>query len=277
MEQKNNINLRSLYINAIDTILNESMGVSNETYEFIYKTIYGKYKNLDSFARELEENIGKKFANSSMNVNESFINSPQFTPEEKEEFVNYWTVGAFDSMAKEIKPKGVDFSFIFEKHLKAIMDILSKKTISTKSRKYNGSELFGDGAQDENTKTIQQLKEEILLSLTIGLAIGLIGMAITPSVAKSSPGLCSWARNFKDNFPILSTVIDWTISPLDIDVLSEQDKINKGEIKPGEEGNVGTVEKFMKDHGYAYVKSDTYKQGRYFDEEGNFIGNSKQY
>ena len=84
----------------------------------------------------------------------------------------------------------------------------------------------------------------------------IVGNAITNTV-KQSPAACSFVRGLCDTFPVASKVLDW-FTFTDLEEITKQDKINKGEISPDEEGeatdnNGGTMDGEISDDDVADV------------------------
>lgn len=228
--------LLQYYINAIDKILKEKKLLSKKEYEYAYHLIYSEYKELGIMAKALRESIESKMSKH-INIEEVF-NGNIFSEKEKQIIINYWVSSFFANSANKKKIiKMPLFIKIVNNDYNTLSNVLaSKKYEDEHGVVYNGSELFS--SLKDKSKLQDALNEFAIaavakLALTAAVYIGLD--ALSPTIAKHVPGICSLVRNCAEKYPIATKIANYTISPFDLDAFIEQDKINKGEKTEGEE------------------------------------------
>lgn len=235
-----NLELEKYYINAIDNILQNKNGISRQEYNYVYKLVYSKkYNGLGNFARALEMSINKKMSKH-VNVPELF-NSDAFSENEKQKIINYWTSASFANAAnakkvKDIKEKTPFLNIVNRTYNDASAVFASKQYVDDNGVTYNGSDIFVQAKNEIETKDLLS-EHPLAVAAKIGISIAVwLGLdALSPTIAKKVPGICSLVRNCAEKYPTATKIANYTISPFDLDEFIKQDKINNGEIVEGEE------------------------------------------
>jgi virulence-associated protein VapD len=228
--------LLQYYINAVDKILEEKDSLSKSEYEYVYRLVYSKYKGLGNIARALKKSIEAKISKHT-NVEELF-NTNIFSESEKQIIINYWVSSAFANAAnkKKISKETLFVKIVDRDYNKLSAVLASKQYTDEHGVVYNGSEIFRQvkdsaDAQDVLNEFAWATVGKIALSAAVWLGLD----ALSPTVAKQVPGICSLVRNCAEKYPVATKIANYTISPFDLDAFIEQDKINKGEKVEGED------------------------------------------
>lgn len=256
--------LLQYYINAVDKILEEKDSLSRSEYEYVYRLVYSKYKSLGNIARVLKKSIEEKISKHT-DVEELF-NTNIFSESEKQIIINYWVSSAFANAANKKKiSKETLFVRIVDRDYNKLSAVLASKQYTDEHGVvYNGSEIFRQvkdsaDAQDVLNEFAWATVGKIALSAAVWLGLD----ALSPTVAKQVPGICSLVRNCAEKYPVATKIANYTISPFDLDAFIEQDKINKGEKVEGEEEIQDDEENF---DDYDVVMADGSTYNDYEDE-----------
>ena len=229
--------LQKYYINAIDNILEEKLPITKEEYKYAYKVVYSrKYNGLGNFATAIENSINKKMAKHA-NIPELF-ESNVFSDNEKQKLINYWVCAAFANAAnkKKDRKETLFLNAVNKTYNEADSVLASKQYVDKHGVTYNGSDIFGQFNKEvEERGALSEFSLAAVgkIALSVGVWLGLD--ALSPTVAKQVPGICSLVRECAEKYPVATKIFNYTISPFDVDAFVEQDKINKGEIVEGEE------------------------------------------
>lgn len=235
--------LQEYYINAIDSILNERQMLSKVEYGYVYSLVYSKYKGLKNAAIAIEKAVSLKMAKH-VNIEELF-NSNVFSEQEKQSIITYWTSSYFANSANKgnISKKTYFLTVVRNDYNKVRAIFASKQFVDENGVVYNGSEIFGKiEVKDELNESLAVIGK-IALSMAVWLGLD----ALSPTIAKKVPEICSLVRNCAEKYPTVTKIANYTISPFDIDAFIEQDKINKGESVEGEEENYDDYDVVMDD------------------------------